>query len=294
MSDTVQGRYDRTEEDVGNVVELGHVNITVPDQILATAFYISGLGLTRDPYLVTGIENMWVNVGSAQFHLPLRPAQVVRGIVGLVLPDLESLLRRLSSVRQHLVGTRFDYRDHGAAVEVTCPWGNRIRCHAPQSRFGRITLGMPYVEFSVPEGTAEGIARFYREMLDAPAGTARDDEGPHAYAVVGTGNKLIFRETATPLPPYDGHHVQISLQDFSGPHRRLSERGLITEESDQHQYRFCDIVDPASSTVLFSVEHEVRSMKHPMFARPLVNRNAAVTPRTYRPGHESWAWAAPD
>ena len=46
--------YDRAAESLGNVVELQHVNVRVPDQLKATAFYISALGLTRDPYLMTG------------------------------------------------------------------------------------------------------------------------------------------------------------------------------------------------------------------------------------------------
>ena len=60
--------FDRSQEDLGNVVELGHVNVLVPDQSKATAFYLMGLGLTRDPYLMAGLENMWVNVGRGQFH----------------------------------------------------------------------------------------------------------------------------------------------------------------------------------------------------------------------------------
>ena len=30
-------QFDRTVEDLGNIVELGHVNVTVPDQSKATA-----------------------------------------------------------------------------------------------------------------------------------------------------------------------------------------------------------------------------------------------------------------
>jgi hypothetical protein len=52
----------------------------------------------------------------------------------------------------------------------------------------------------------------------------------------------------------------------------LSERGLVTEEPRNHQFRFVDIVDPKSNKKLFSIEHEVRSMKHPLYKRPLVNR----------------------
>jgi hypothetical protein len=62
--------YDRAAEDLGNIVMLEHVNLQIPDQANGTLFYISGLGLTRDPYMNTGLANMWINVGKSQFHLP--------------------------------------------------------------------------------------------------------------------------------------------------------------------------------------------------------------------------------
>src|SRR6516225_3950898 len=98
-------RYDRTVEDIGNVVALEHVNTRVPDQQLATIFYATGLGLTRDPYLMTGVGNMWMNVGRSQFHLPTGKAQVLRGHTGLVMPNRAALLRRLGGVKQALEGT---------------------------------------------------------------------------------------------------------------------------------------------------------------------------------------------
>jgi hypothetical protein len=85
--------------------------------------------------------------------------------------------------------------------------------------------------------------------------------------------------------------VQIYITDFSGPYRRLLERGLISREDNQYQYRFMDIVDPADGRRLFTVEHEVRSATHPMYLRPLVNRNPAQTNRTYAHGHEQSPWA---
>lgn len=39
--------YDRAAEDLGNIVALEHVNVTVPDQQPATPFYVTGLGLTQ-------------------------------------------------------------------------------------------------------------------------------------------------------------------------------------------------------------------------------------------------------
>src|SRR5918998_880908 len=109
---TMDTPFDRTHEDLGNSVGLEHLNLTVPDQQTATAFFISGLGLTRDPYLVTGLENMWVNVGRSQFHLPIGEPQAVRGYVGLVLPDRKGLLSRLAAVQKRLADTRFAFAEH--------------------------------------------------------------------------------------------------------------------------------------------------------------------------------------
>jgi hypothetical protein len=285
--------YDRTIEDVGNVVILEHVNTRIPDQQLATLFYVTGLGLTRDPYLVTGVTNMWINVGRSQFHLPTGKPQVLRGHTGLVMPDREALVRRLGDVRKPLEGTRFSFKEHNEFVDVTCPWGNRMRCFTPGERFGRMMLGIPYVELDVGPGTLDGIVRFYREILRTAADVCEDTQGRYARTSVGAGQHLVFRETEEPAPPFDGHHVAVYLADFSGPYRRLLEKGLVTEESDQHQYRFEDIVALDSGKVLFTIEHEVRSMRHPLYARPLVNRNPDQSNRLYAPGHEERAWSLP-
>ncbi|MGH7778558.1 MAG: hypothetical protein ACREQR_01855 [Candidatus Binataceae bacterium] len=284
----MESRFDRTAEDLGNIVALEHVNITVPDQQKATTFYLGGLGLTRDPYLMTGGANMWVNVGRNQFHLPTNEPQVLRGHTGIVVPDREALVRRLERIRKRLEGTSFDFTVDEGFVEARCPWGNRIRCFAPNERFGRITLGIAYVEFDVPKGAAEGIARFYREVMDAKAAASEDDDGGFARVEVGIGQHLMFRETGRALPSYDGHHIQIYVADFSAPHRKLLDRGLITEESDQHQYRFKDLADPESGTTLFTIEHEVRSMRHPLFMRPLVNRNPSQNNMNYAQGYDAW------
>jgi hypothetical protein len=284
--------FDRTTEDVGNIVEFGHLNIRVPDQRLATIFYIMGLGLTRDPYLVVGVDNMWVNAGTAQFHLPAGPAQVLRGTTGLVFPDLDALEARLANVRPRLDGTYFAFARTGDHLSVSCPWGNRFRCHAPNpARFGRIQLGMPYVEVEVGRGVSAGIAGFYKEVLANPANVGHDAAGAFVRVPMGLHEALLFRETDRALPPYDGHHVQIAIADFSGVHCRLLARDLVTEESNQSQYRFENIIDLDTGEVLATIEHEVRSMRHPMFARPFVNRDPAITNAVYAPGREAAAWA---
>src|ERR1700681_785719 len=96
--------FDRGAEDLGNSIHLEHVNVQVPDQRLATLFYVAGLGLTRDPYLMVSDSNMWVNVGRSQFHLPSGEAQVLRGHTGLVISGRNALLDRLASGAQTPTG----------------------------------------------------------------------------------------------------------------------------------------------------------------------------------------------
>jgi len=291
MDDQHAPQYDRAAEDLGNVVSLEHVNTRIPDQRLSTLFHVTGLGLTRDPYLMTSTDNMWINIGRSQFHLPTGAPQAVRGRVGLVVPDLAALARRLAKVKPQLEGTQFSFREGNEFIDAVSPWGNRLRCHPPQPRFGQINLGVPYVTFDVPPGSADGIARFYREILETPAIVVDDHEGHRARVTVGAAQYLAFRETDAPIPDYDGHHVQIYIADFSGPYRKLRARGLIMEESDRHQYRFKDIVDLDSGKLLYTVEHEVRSMRHPLYARPLVNRNPDQTNNAYMPGRDAWTWS---
>src|SRR2546429_1392926 len=200
-------KFDRGSQDVGNILALEHVNVRIPDQALATLFYVVGLGLTRDPYLMVGLENMWANAGQQQFHLPTAAPQVLRGCVGLVVPDLEALQARLGSVRDKLAGTRFDYAVENKHVAVMCPWGNRIRCHAPPPEVGDLTLGIPYVEFPVEAGCAKGIAAFYRTVFKDPATATPDGGGALARVQGGARQEPVSRETRGPLPPPAGHNI---------------------------------------------------------------------------------------
>jgi len=279
-------QFDRAAEDLGNIVALEHVNVQVEDQRPATLYYMSALGLTRDPYMMTSTDNMWANVGRSQFHLPTGKPQVLRGKVGLVTPDRGQLLQRLERMTKPLAGTAFGFKEHNDFVETTCPWGNTIRMHDPVEN---MELGMAYVEFDVPAGTAKGIADFYAETFDAL--TSVKDGAAHIS--VGQDQELIFRETKEKLPAYDGHHIQVYVANFSGPHERLRERNLLTEDNNQYQYRFRDIVDLDTGKHLFTIEHEVRSLTHPMCLRTLVNRNPVQTNRNYRPGYDAGQWATP-
>ena len=97
----------------------------------------------------------------------------------------------------------------------------------------------------------------------------------------GTFQSLRFTETDTPAPAYDGHHFAIYLSDFSSPYRWLLERGLVSRDTEAHEWRFEWICDPRDGKRLFQVEHEVRSARHPLYNRPLVNRDPSVTNTNY-------------
>jgi hypothetical protein len=278
-------QYDRSAEDLGNIVGLEHVNLLVPDQRPATLFYVSALGLTRDPYMMTSIDNMWINVGpKSQFHLPTGKDQRLRGRTALVIPGREQLMKRLANMKKPLEGTRYAFKEHKDHVETTCPWGNTMLVYEPGARFGDMQMGMPYVEFDVPAGTAKGIASFYSKVFD----TMTRVEKNAAHVSVGKDQELVFKETDKKLPDYDGHHIQVYVANFSRPHAALAKLKAISEESNQYQYRFLDIVDPDSGKKLFQIEHEVRSITHPMYLRPLLNRNPRQNNRAYVPGRDGF------
>jgi hypothetical protein len=287
-------QYDRDAQVVGNIVHLEHFNVVVGDQRLATLFYIVGLGGTRDPYIFTGLENMWVNFGRTQVHLPNRGTkpkpEVLRGTAGFVVPSLEDLKKRLEHAGNELkrvmpeAQTKFSWREKDGVIEATCPWGNRIRCHAPSPEFGRTDMGLAYVDFDVPPGTAEGIARFYNEVMKAPAKT----KNRRTTVSIGRDQKLHFTETDAPQPEYDNHHIQVYIADFGSPYHWLKERGLINMETDAEEWRFQWITDPKDGRKLFQIEHEVRSMKHRLFNRPLVNRNHGVTNMNFVTGSDAF------
>lgn len=284
----MQKTYDRAAQSVGNIVEIGHVNFLIPDQQLATLFYVAGLGLTRDPVMMVSTDNMWVNIGKSQFHLPTGgPVFAPRTRTALVMPNRKALLERLHKVAGELKDTKFSFTESNQCVETTCPWGNRIRIHEPDpARFGAIQLGMPYVEFEVPHGSLEAIAEFYRVIFATPAATGADEHGAFARVECGARQALIFRESDEPNVIHKTHHVQIALVDFGGPYERLRERSLISEESNDVQYRFEEIIDLSTGRKLFTVDHEVRALRHPLVGRRLVNRNPVQHIRNYREDHD--------
>ena len=217
----MQQKFDRAAEDLGNSIHLEHVNVTIPDQRLATLFYVAGLGLTRDPYLMVSDNNMWINVGRSQFHLPTGNAQVLRGHTGLVIEGREALLDRLASVAKKLEGTAFAFTEHNDYVEATCPGATACAATSRTPRAsGASRSAFPMSSSTCRSAPRKAICAFYPEIMGMPAEVMNGD-GTRGAVKVGKDQHLLFRETDRPQPEFDGHHVQIYVTDFSGPHRRL-------------------------------------------------------------------------
>ena len=285
--------YDRSTQDVGNVLGMEHVNLAITDRDLADRFYVSGLGFTRDPYIDLGLYGTtWVNLGSQQLHLVhAEQAQCFRGRMGLVVPDPEAVVRRLDRLLQRVplvADSAAAYDQTDDRLTVTCPWGNTFRLHGPGEIPG-FTIGIPYVEVDIEPGRAAGVAAFYQTILGAPTTTGTSDDGATNVTVsVGRHQEIRFQETSRPIADYDGHHIAVYLNNFSGPYDQLLDRDLISLETDETEYRFIDIVDPANGEVCSQLEHEVRSMFHPMFGRSLVNRDAGQgLGQRYRQGQDT-------
>ena len=272
--------FNRQQEDIGNILSMEHVNLRVPDQTTAAWFYVSGLGLTRDPFVDFGSFNIWINVGAQQFHLPTGKPQVLRGEVHITVPNLDELEHRLNKVSGRLKDTQFSFKRTAKEVVAQCPWGNTIRCRgeSPENR-----TGMHAVSFKVEAEVLPGINRFYQQIFKCPTKLLQSK----LEVVVGLGQKLMF-VASKKVPEYDGHHLAIYCPDFSGPYEEIKARKFISEESNQHQYRFETIFDPDNGEPLCQVEHEVRSIYHPMFNRHLVNRNPAQTFAAYAPGRDQY------
>jgi len=260
---------------------------------------------------------VWANIGLQQVHMPLgeptETTQRLRGTVGLAFEDLAALRERL---RAHDVS--FEEDDGGAAAQwfgpalrLQTPTGVELRAHGggggegvrlfgpAEAEAGGVALpggpslgaGMPYVELLCSLGAAAGICRFYRDVLGVPAELV---DG--ACRVPIRRQFLLFRETTSELPAYDGHHVAIYVGDisredtsasFSAMYEKCRAAGLVynnprfphlrydTLEDAQRlgEFRVLDLVDPETGKAAYTLEHEIRSLEHPGFScRSLLKR----------------------
>src|SRR5258708_17220848 len=124
-------QHDRTTQDVGNIVHLEHFNCCIDDQRLAVFFYVVGLGGRRDPYIFPGFENIWLNFGRTQVHMPSRAvpprAERLRGTAGFVVPSLDELKKRLEYAGKEMERvvperkTQFEWQEKAGGLQALRP-----------------------------------------------------------------------------------------------------------------------------------------------------------------------------
>ena len=227
-------------------------------------FYVVGLGLTRDP-VPDGRPHE--HVGQ---HRPAAVPPADRAGPGRCGATWDSSSRTSTSCRAAWPWSGWPARGdavrllgRGQAHPRGLAWGNVIRCHPPGPAFADMTLGMPYVEFAVEQGTADGIARFYREALGAPASVSRngggDDGAGHGRASAGAGLPRDCRPHSAlrRAPRADLHHELLGTAPLA---RRAGARHrgeqLVPVPLREHR-------GPDSGRVLFTIEHEVQSLRSP-------------------------------
>ena len=177
-------------------------------------------------------------------------------------------------------------------------------CH----QFGRTTtdcVGIDFVEFVCPVGTARKIALFYESVLDATTSVVpissitkqHQPAQPLEAAIIAIGHvrangradqSLVFRETAdtAQIPSeYDGHHIALyvgeNMADFEQAYRNAELAGVVwvnprfsddantlDKARQWQQFRFKNIVDMETGATIFELEHELRSCHHAAWPGP--------------------------
>ncbi len=258
--------------EIGAVTHFEHMNFSVPDQGPAMLFFCEGLGFTRDPARMVGTRNMWINAGRQQFHMPRGEAIPFPGEVGVSVKDIKRVHRNMKRIACELKGTEFSIKEVGKTLTCTSPWGHVLRVHQAGQLSGRMPQAISYVNFWVPVGTAKTIADFYEKMVYAPTEVAK--RGKHAMAVVTVGANQHFHFIERPdYEPVDHpNHVAIYVTRYREMYRQFKAKKMLMRPDVEEQFRFEKMFNPRSGKVVFSFEHEVRSLYHPDYLKPLTNR----------------------
>lgn len=263
--------------EVGGILHLEHVNFPVADYDLAAAFFMAGLGFTRDPYTRADETNMAVNVGLQQFHLPRKQEGTppLHGVIGLITPELDAVKARCDQLAAEGIfdGTPYRYTVSPDYHDIVSPFGVRLRLHPTGSLpFPRV-LGLPYVEFDVPAGSAAGIGRFYQQVMQAPVVFSESGGRRAVQVTMGPYQWVRFVETASAGDFDNGpFHIAYFVSRYNAVFDMLQGRGIRTGGGSDQVFFFNDLFDPETGKPAFAFGNEVRSVYHTDFMRPLVNR----------------------
>lgn len=269
---------DRRERlpEVGGVLHLEHFNCEVLDHDIVTTFFMAGLGLTRDPYRRTDHRNMGVNIGLQQFHLPRRGMETppYHGEIGLVVPEFKAMKARLDRLKRDgkFKGTRYAWKMEGRTPVVTAPWGLKLRLQKAGTVPFLRPLGMNYVDVPVEPGLAAPIGGFFSRLMEAPVAMRSIRGERSAVVTMGPFQYARFRERK--LKDYDLYrfHMAYYVSRYNRIRDAVAEQGCMDGKGLGQVFFFSEIFDPENGDTLLEMTQEARSVYHPDFMRPLVNR----------------------
>jgi hypothetical protein len=273
---------------------------------LLTAFYFDVLGCAIDPRkaenLDKGRKTVWANAGIHQFHLSEgATAQVFDGLITLAFADLQPIRERLAKPPSILSGSTFEWHDNsnGNGILVTDPWGSHFKLiEEPTASDSRgkqpgpdsEPLAVKELLVHVPKHSSfnalEGIARFYRHILDCEVKMV--DDGQRVEVQAGGGQTLAFAycadrdsvaheelgEDEEGRSTNHGAHISMYVKDLPSAYDKADELGItyvnhrfkrraysLEEAVQQCMFRILDVVDPdhPENGPILRLEHEVRA-----------------------------------
>ena len=289
--------------DVTGILWLEHINLVVGSRPLAERFYFDLLGFSKDKS-----PSFHCNLGQQQFHLAESgdPAQKVTGSIGLIVPSLETLRKRVDLVKEDLKGTQFEIvQDAGDTMTIICPWGNRlhlydaeqesqslkptsdspqkmVKLHADGGAYAANRMavrgqpGIRYIEITCRPGSTAAICDFYREMIGCSVSKPQNGQ---AVVCVGPGVHLAYVEDESlqesDSKAMEGVHICVYAQGFKGLYDRLKSKNLIWTNPRFTHLDSCDTWEEAlaSRTLRFkdildlSTGEKVMELEHE--TRPL-------------------------
>jgi len=146
-------------------------------------------------------------------------------------------------------------------------------------------LGIRYVEYFAPKNSLKGIMDTYERVLGAKI--VKFDNEKKMEVLIGSesnGQFLRFVEKDN-VDPYHGDHLAIYVNDFISMYQRAKNLQVggdvisivwnnpcfsmkydtLEEVERLNEFRFKDFVDLETGEVVYQLEHEIRSLKHPGF-----------------------------
>ena len=280
--------FDRAAEDLGNSIHIEHVNVQIPDQRIGDAV------LRRGPRAHARSLPMVVRQQHVDQCRPQPVPSADRPAAGAARPHRHRDPRPRGAARAPHRGAQ-EARRHalrfpraqrlrrgdlpvGQSLPLLRARRRALRPHRARLSLCRVRRAGRHARTASRHSIARWSTRRPRwSNGDGTVARVTDRQGPAP---------VQFRETDRPQPEFDGHHIADLRDEFLRP-APPAERAQARQPGGQPvpvplpRHRRSRQRRP-----LFTIEHEVRSVSHPMFLRPLVNRNPTQTNRNYAAGYQ--------